>query len=42
MLECVGHGESVETAIAPVGFDGVPDGYRPMAERDAIKVMVTP
>ena len=25
-----------------VGLDGVPDGYRAMAEREAIKVMVTP
>ncbi len=25
-----------------VGLDGVPDGYRAMADRDAIKVMVTP
>jgi hypothetical protein len=25
-----------------VGLDGVPDGYRTMADRDAIKVMVTP
>jgi threonine dehydrogenase-like Zn-dependent dehydrogenase len=25
-----------------VGLDGVPDGYRVMADREAIKVMVTP
>ena len=25
-----------------VGLDGVPDGYRAMAERESIKVMVTP
>jgi threonine dehydrogenase-like Zn-dependent dehydrogenase len=25
-----------------VGLDGVPDGYRAMADREAIKVMVTP
>jgi threonine dehydrogenase-like Zn-dependent dehydrogenase len=25
-----------------VGLDGVPDGYREMADREAIKVMVTP
>jgi threonine dehydrogenase-like Zn-dependent dehydrogenase len=25
-----------------VGLDSVPDGYRAMADRDAIKVMVTP
>jgi threonine dehydrogenase-like Zn-dependent dehydrogenase len=25
-----------------VGLDGVPDGYRAMDEREAIKVMVTP
>jgi threonine dehydrogenase-like Zn-dependent dehydrogenase len=25
-----------------VGLDGVPDGYRAMADRDALKVMVTP
>jgi threonine dehydrogenase-like Zn-dependent dehydrogenase len=25
-----------------VGLDGVPDGYRAMADRESIKVMVTP
>jgi threonine dehydrogenase-like Zn-dependent dehydrogenase len=25
-----------------VGLDGVPEGYRAMADREAIKVMVTP
>jgi threonine dehydrogenase-like Zn-dependent dehydrogenase len=25
-----------------IGLDGVPDGYRAMAEREAIKVMVRP
>jgi threonine dehydrogenase-like Zn-dependent dehydrogenase len=25
-----------------VGLDGVPDGYRAMAERESIKVMVSP
>jgi hypothetical protein len=25
-----------------VGLDGVPDGYRAMAQREAIKVMVRP
>jgi threonine dehydrogenase-like Zn-dependent dehydrogenase len=25
-----------------VGLDGIPDGYRAMAERESIKVMVTP
>jgi hypothetical protein len=25
-----------------IGLDGVPDGYRAMADREPIKVMVTP
>jgi hypothetical protein len=29
-------------ALASVGLDGVPDGYRAMNDRESIKVMVTP
>jgi threonine dehydrogenase-like Zn-dependent dehydrogenase len=37
-----GHIEPGRVFDRNVGLDGVPDGYRAMADREAIKVMVTP
>ena len=44
VLECVGTAQSTETAILIARLGGAVGrvGYRAMAERESIKVMVTP
>ena len=32
----------MNTTIRTVDLDGVPDGYRAMADREALKVMIKP
>ena len=42
LVRVVRDGEPGRVFDCAVGLDGVPDGYRAMADREAIKVMVRP